>query len=72
MTQSSTRFISYRPCQSNKKIALADGTFITTVGKGDIMINQNLILKDVLHVPKLCQFDFCSQAYNRFTLFGIF
>jgi len=38
MHQSSTRFISYRFCPSNPKIALADGTFITVAGKGDIMI----------------------------------
>jgi len=41
MTQSSTRFISYRPCQSNKKIAFADGTIITTDGKGDIKSKSN-------------------------------
>lgn len=53
MTQSSIGFIPYRPHPSNKKIALADGHFITVVGKGDMMINQNLILKDVLHMFKL-------------------
>jgi len=39
MTQSSTGFISYRPCSSNTNIELADGTSITIVGKGDIMVN---------------------------------
>ena len=53
MTYSSTEFISYRPCPSNKKIATADGTFITVAGKGDILLSQDLILRDVLHVPKL-------------------
>jgi len=53
MTHSSNGFISYRPCQSNKIIAFGDGTFITMARKGDIMINHNLILKDVLHVSKL-------------------
>jgi len=53
MTQSSTRFISYRSCPSNKKIALEDGAFITVPAKGDIMINQNKILKDFLLVLKL-------------------
>ena len=37
MTHSSTEFISDRPCPSNKKIATADGTFITVAGKGDIL-----------------------------------
>ena len=53
MTHSSTEFISYRPCPNNKKIATADGTFIIVVGKGDILLCQDLILRDVLHVPKL-------------------
>src|SRR4051812_14758705 len=53
MTHSSTEFISYTPCPSNKKIVTADGTFITVAGKGDIPLSQNLILRDVLHVPKL-------------------
>jgi len=35
------------------------------------MINQNLILKDVLHVPRLCQCDFYSLAYVGFTLFSV-
>ena len=53
MTHSSTEFISYTPCPSNKKIVTADGTFITVAGKGDIPLSQNLMLRDVLHVPKL-------------------
>ena len=39
MTHSSTEFISYRPCPNNKKIATADGTLITVVGKGDILLS---------------------------------
>ena len=53
MTYSSTKFISYKPCPSNKKIKSADDTFIKVVGKGGILLSQDLILKDVLHVPKL-------------------
>ena len=31
-----------------------DGSLTTVAGQGDILINRNLTLKDVLHVPKLC------------------
>ena len=50
---SSHGFVSYSPCPSNKKIAIVDGTLVTVAGRGDIVINQNLVLKNVLHVPKL-------------------
>ena len=53
MTHSCIEFIPYRPCPNNKKIATADGTFVTIAGKGDILLSQNLILRDVLHGPKL-------------------
>ncbi|PON35454.1 hypothetical protein PanWU01x14_336080 [Parasponia andersonii] len=53
MTQSSHRFVSYSPCPSNKKIATADGTLVTVAGRGDVVINQNFTLKNVLHVAKL-------------------
>ena len=53
MIKSSHGFVSYSPCPSNKKIATADGTLITVAGQGDVVINQNLALKNVLHVPKL-------------------
>ena len=46
-------FVSYSPCPSNKKIAIANGTSITVVGRGDVVINDNLVLKNVLHVLKL-------------------
>lgn len=44
-------------------------TFIRVAEKADIMINQNLILKDVMYIY---EFDFRSQAYNGFILFGVF
>ena len=53
MTQSSHGFVSYSPYPSNKKIAIADGTLVTVAGQGDVVINQNFLLKNVLHVPKL-------------------
>ena len=53
MTQSFHGFVSYSPCPSNKKIATADGTLVTVAGRGDVVINQNFVLKNVPHVPKL-------------------
>ena len=53
MTQSFHGFVSYRPCPSNKTIATPDGTLVTVAGRGDAVINQNFVLKNVLHVPKL-------------------
>ncbi|KAK8520902.1 hypothetical protein V6N12_004828 [Hibiscus sabdariffa] len=53
MTNSSQKFLTYIPCPSNKKITVADGSMVTVAGQGDIMINKTLLLKNVLHVPKL-------------------
>ena len=53
MTQSSHGFVSYSLCLSNKKIAIVDGTLVTVVGQGNVVINHNFIFKNVLHVPKL-------------------
>ena len=53
MTCSSHNFSTYSPCPSNKKITIADGSSITVVGQGDIFLGPSLILKNVLHVPKL-------------------
>ena len=48
MTQSSHGFVSYSPCPSNKKIDITDGTLAIVAGQEDIVINQNLVLKNVL------------------------
>lgn len=47
-------FCTYVPCSSNKNIITADGSLITVAGQGDIKLSPTLILKNVLHVPKLC------------------
>ena len=52
-TPSSTKFLSYKPCPSTRKILLADGSLTTMAGQKDILINHHLTLRDVLHVPKL-------------------
>ncbi|KAG8488224.1 hypothetical protein CXB51_018059 [Gossypium anomalum] len=49
MTHSSQKFVSYTPCSSSRKITIANGSVITVAGQGDIVINKNLTLKNVLH-----------------------
>ena len=46
-------FHTYTPSPSNKKIAMANGSLATVASFGDIYITPTLILKNVLHVPKL-------------------
>lgn len=53
MNYNSKSFSSHTPCSSCKKIVLADGSFTTIAGQGDSYISPSLILKNVLHVPKL-------------------
>lgn len=51
MTCSSKCFTSYTPC--HRKITTADGSTTTVLGQGGIYLNNSLMLKNVLHVPKL-------------------
>ena len=53
MTSKSQLFNTYTPSPSNKKIVVANGSLVTIAGFGDIYITPTLILKNVLHVPKL-------------------
>lgn len=53
MTHISNKFKTYNPCPSNRKIVVADGTTTTVAGIGDVQVTPNLILKNVLHVPRL-------------------
>lgn len=53
MTHASNFFHTYTPCSSTRKISIADGTTATVAGVGDIIITPRLVLKNVLHVPKL-------------------
>ena len=52
-TSKSQLFHTYTPSPSNKKIAMANGSLATVASFGDIYITPTLILKNVLHVPKL-------------------
>ena len=53
MTHSPHFFLTYSPCPSSKKIATANGSFITVAGIGDVKLKLSLVLKNVLHVPTL-------------------
>lgn len=53
MTSKSQLFHTYTPSPSNKKIVVANGSLVTVAGFRDIYITPTLILKNVLHVPKL-------------------
>lgn len=46
-------FSSHSPCVGNQKVKIANGSFATIVGKGNITISLLLTLKDVLHIPHL-------------------
>nr|KYP51529.1 hypothetical protein KK1_026556 [Cajanus cajan]KYP51539.1 hypothetical protein KK1_026566 [Cajanus cajan] len=53
MTPLPKHFSTYSLCPNNKKISTADGTLITAAGQRDVQITPTIILKNVLHVPKL-------------------
>ena len=53
MTSKSQLFHTYIPSPRNKKIAVANDSLATVVGFRDIYITPTLILKNVLHIPKL-------------------
>jgi len=53
MTPLSHYFIMYSHCSSSKKITMANGSLTTVVSQWDIILNEYLTLKNVLHVPKL-------------------
>lgn len=53
MTSLSNLFHSYSPCLDNEKIWIVDGSFSPMVGKGLIKLSNNIILKSILHFPKL-------------------
>ena len=53
MTGDFTLFSSYSPCPYNYTVWIADGTHSKVMGKGSIIISQNITLESVLYVPKL-------------------
>ena len=53
MTYSSYLFVTYNLCPSNMKIKIVDSSFTTVVDQGSVTLFPFLLLKNVLHVPKL-------------------
>ena len=53
MTYSSQLFITYNLCPSNMKIKIVDNSFTTVADQGTVTLFPYLLLKNVLHVPKL-------------------
>ena len=53
MTHASQYFSTYTSCPSSRKIIVANGSLAIVAGLGDIYVTPSLILKNVLHVPKL-------------------
>ncbi|KAK3027983.1 hypothetical protein RJ639_039336 [Escallonia herrerae] len=49
MTHSSHKFLTYHPCPSNRKIAIADGSLAIVAGQGNIVLSPSITLKNVLH-----------------------
>ena len=46
-------FSKYFPCHDNSTVRIVDGNHSKVVGKGLVTISLNIILQDVLYVPKL-------------------
>ena len=53
MTHFSQFFHTYIPCPSNRKIVVANESLATVAGLGDVYVSPSLVLKNILHVPKL-------------------
>ena len=51
MTHNPNQFKTYLPCQSNRKIVVANGTTTTVAGIRDVQVTSNLVLKNFLHAP---------------------
>ncbi|KAI5405929.1 hypothetical protein KIW84_052615 [Lathyrus oleraceus] len=53
MTGDLAIFDSYSPCQNNLTVRIANGTLSKVMGKGSVIISQNITLSSLLYVPKL-------------------
>ena len=52
MTNCSNLFNSYFPSSGSEKVRIADGSYSSIAGKGNIKISEQITLQSVLHVPK--------------------
>lgn len=73
MTNCSHLFNSYFPSSGFEKVRIADGSYSSIAGKGNIKISEQITLQFVLHVPKfacnLLSVHKLSKDTNRSVLF---
>jgi len=53
MTGDINIFTKYFPCHESSTVRITDGTHSKVVGKGTIIVSKDIMLNDVLYVPKL-------------------
>jgi len=53
MTGNITVFNNYSPCHDHSTVQITDGTLSKVVGKGSVVISEDITLNSVLYVPKL-------------------
>ena len=68
ITYSSYQFNNYNPFPSNRKIVTINSSLTIVAGIGDIQVSPTLILRNVLHFPKLSTNLFFTKTYTRFGL----
>ena len=62
---------SYSPCPSDRKLATTNGSLIIVAGVGDVRISPSLILKNVLHVPKLSTNLVSIQKFTWYSCYNM-
>ncbi|RVW21061.1 Transposon Ty3-I Gag-Pol polyprotein [Vitis vinifera] len=65
MTHSSHQFNNYNPCPSQRKIAIANGSFTTIAGVADVQISPTLTFRNALYVPKLGKMIGLAEEQNK-------
>ena len=65
MTGDITVFDNYSPCHDHSTVQITDGTLSKVVGKGSVVISEDITLNSVLYVPKLdCNLLSISKLSN--------
>ena len=73
MTGDSSMFHTYTPCHKNLNIRIADGTLSKVSGFGLVVIDRELVLTSVLHVPTLdCNLFYVSKFTHDRNCFAKF
>lgn len=56
-------FDTYEPIITSKQITIANGTLVSIIGRGTVILSPHITLKNVLHVPNLSTNLVYSSAY---------